>query len=593
MEFDPLTKLNKLLLNQLDTFEVLSECQKFRLELSDSMDFSCQKYLLQKFLLMEILKNKNIVERSYYENLLESTVKFLKWKAEKVKGIPCSFAGCLFLGKHHRQYLQHLREIHPSQTTYCCNKRKCKRNFSSIDDILNHVKKDHNSEPSNVNLGAEPQSISSEACKCCMISCGQKPFSNIKELASHMNIKHSEEPRFCIFENCNQFFNPGSTSRHHFRIKHFQRRMQLVLKEENRIRNVTSIVIDDDTNPSEMEEIHQTAAVIDESYEDEWEDLDDQSDGGDSSTKNDEIFFMMAYCDFLNRLTSFKFIPLTSVRSIATEYIAIAKKSALQKETVLRSSLLKCSNLTPEEREHIVSEVTENDLFLKAQESLLSDHKRSKFISENFNVVNPLEIILNPDEVKMGLPKDCIHYIPIRESLKVLLEDKTFNKAFEEHRNVDKKSGLEDIKDGLAFKENEFFKENPNAFTLQVYSDALEVCNPLASGRLKHKIVQVFWSLCDIDRRHRSQTDKLQLGLVFKEKLLKRYSLDQIFKHLLDDLLILEDTGLALEKPVERTVKAGLIAYVADNLEVRVFKFCTYFKKNKVSVSVGEGAGCS
>jgi hypothetical protein len=50
------------------------------------MDFYCQKYLLQKSLLLEILKIKDLEKKSWYEKLLESTLKFFKWKAEKVKG---------------------------------------------------------------------------------------------------------------------------------------------------------------------------------------------------------------------------------------------------------------------------------------------------------------------------------------------------------------------------------------------------------------------------------------------------------------------------------------------------------------------------
>ena len=54
--YDPVAKLNKLLQNKLDTFEVLSECQKLKIEIVEYMDFSCQKYLLQKSLILEILK---------------------------------------------------------------------------------------------------------------------------------------------------------------------------------------------------------------------------------------------------------------------------------------------------------------------------------------------------------------------------------------------------------------------------------------------------------------------------------------------------------------------------------------------------------
>ena len=107
-----------------------------------------------------------------------------------------------------------------------------------------------------------------------------------------------------------------------------------------------------------------------------------------------------------------------------------------------------------------------------------------------------------------------------------------------------------------------------------VYSDAVELTNPLGSGRLKHKIVQVFWSLCDLPKLHRSQIDKIQLGLVFKEKLLKKYSISKVFKRLIEDLQTLEDSGILVEKPVERTVKAGLLVYSADNLEAHTIGPC-------------------
>ena len=135
----------------------------------------------------------------------------------------------------------------------------------------------------------------------------------------------------------------------------------------------------------------------------------------------------------------------------------------------------------------------------------------------------------------------------------------------------DKRTTLRDVKDGGAFKENAYFQENPDAYSILLYSDAVELTNPLGAGRLKHKVVQVFWCLLDIPKQHRSQVDKLQLGLVFKEKLLKKYSLQQLFSRFVADLKILESIGIEVEKPVRRTIKAGILAYAADNLEVREF----------------------
>ena len=67
---------------------------------------------------------------------------------------------------------------------------------------------------------------------------------------------------------------------------------------------------------------------------------------------------------------------------------------------------------------------------------------------------------------------------------------------------------------------------------------------------------------------HRSQIVKLQLCLVFKEKYLKKYGYQMIFGRLLDDLCLLEEEGILVYKPFQRTVKAGLLLYSADNLEV-------------------------
>ena len=78
----------------------------------------------------------------------------------------------------------------------------------------------------------------------------------------------------------------------------------------------------------------------------------------------------------------------------------------------------------------------------------------------------------------------------------------------------------------------------------------------MGSGRLKHKIVQVFWAVADLPRRHRSKIDKLQLGLDLKK--------------LIDDLKFLENTGIMLDKPRQRTVKAGVLPYSADNLEASI-----------------------
>ena len=169
-------------------------------------------------------------------------------------------------------------------------------------------------------------------------------------------------------------------------------------------------------------------------------------------------------------------------------------------------------------------------------------------------------------EVKEGRPKDSFHYIPILESLKILVEDETFQRNLTPHE--DGSELLRDVKDGFVYRNSEFFTQNPEALCLLLYSDAVEVTNPLSFGKGKHKIVQLYWQVADIARFQRSNVNRIQLGLVFKEKLLRKYSFSQIASNFIGDLLVLEQEGVEVETPFKRSVKAGVLLYSGDNLGI-------------------------
>ena len=104
--------------------------------------------------------------------------------------------------------------------------------------------------------------------------------------------------------------------------------------------------------------------------------------------------------------------------------------------------------------------------------------------------------------------------------MKLLVEDRTFIEMMDREREKDKpdKDTLRDIKDGAVYQSIDYFRRNPDALVCLIYSDAVELTNPLGSGRGKHKIVQIFWTLADIPRYQRSKIDRIQLALVVKEK---------------------------------------------------------------------------
>ena len=568
----------KLIRNRIDLFEVLNEGEKFRIDFSSASDFSTKKYLLQKAIILELIKVTNGPEKRRHEVMLVSTEKMLKLRYSKhSRGYLCTFLGCLFRGQRHRSYVNHCQTVHPTSRNFrCMFKHLCQRSFPSINDLREHVKTAHYSmgeHSDKISAGVE---VILNPCKCSMLSCGEKLLDSTKALATHMNTFHVGEPRICIFRNCEVKFKANSVSRNHYRLKHFK-------SDQTELKNVHlchATGSDKRVEEHVIEEADNLVNVIlpsdmvneDMENEDGMENEDDRSDDStanqDENKEDNESFFTMAYADFLNRLINKKFIPVTSVREIAAEYLNQSHQSADAREKVLRNSLNKIPNITKDQIDEIVRE-NQEDPFVRAQEELSTPSKLTKFLEKNFKLVKPVEIILNKEDVKNGAPKEVAHYVPILEAFKVLVEDASFNNALEMERNEVRVEDeiIKDVKDGKAFKTSKYFSENPEAFALMLYSDAVELTNPLASGKGKHKIVQLFWQVCDVPRYQRSSVDRLQLGLVFKEKLLKKHSYSKIFQCLVNDLMVLEKDGIEVQEPVERRVKAGVLLYCGDNLE--------------------------
>ena len=563
----------KIVRNEIDHFELIAGCGKFQLNFQPSDDFAFKKNQLKQAVLGEILKSQNlsIDEKRMYGEMMEATGKLLKFRSSPVKGFPCSLVGCLFRGPRHRDYVKHLEKTHSTSTPFQCQvDHECIRNFDSISDLKIHVRFDHGrgkfsqTKPLESASGVELQ----DPVKCNMLSCGGEIFSKTTELTSHMNIRHKLEFRSCIFKDCDAKFNPNAATRNHFRQKHYIQN-KVALKSVHLIEEVFQTPSLEGNGQGEVDNVEVADGMWDDDISSEGEDGNGEDENIESCQEEskDYDYFLMAYADFINRLITYKFIPVTSVKAIASEFLSQSRRSCEGREAVFRKSLSKIPSLTNAQIEQIVLE-NADDPFIKAQEELSSEFKRNKFMEENFKFVKPLEIVLNKDEVKHGARKDVVHYVPLIEALKVLVEDESYNKMITmAEDDIHKEDVLKDVRDGIAYKQNPYFRENPDALAIMMYSDAVELCNPLSSGKGKHKIVQLFWTLCEIPRHQRSAIDKIQLGLVFKEKLLKKYTQGQIFKSLLADLKTLETVGVQVTEPFERRVKAALYLYSGDNLE--------------------------
>jgi hypothetical protein len=98
------------------------------------------------------------------------------------------------------------------------------------------------------------------------------------------------------------------------------------------------------------------------------------------------------------------------------------------------------------------------------------------------------------------------HYsydVSLEDSLTQLLNNEA---VLQEVRNkrTRQDGSMWDYSDGSQFKEHLLYKDHPEALQIHLYFDELEVCNPLGSRALKHKLGLFYYTLGNIRPELRS-----------------------------------------------------------------------------------------
>lgn len=111
--------------------------------------------------------------------------------------------------------------------------------------------------------------------------------------------------------------------------------------------------------------------------------------------------------------------------------------------------------------------------------------------------IAPVEVKLPPNSE--GAIR-TFQYIPVTELVTAIASEPGFSG---EARSKDNTDVLRDIKDGDAYRSNPFFQENPDALGIILYSDEVEICNPLGAAKGVHKILNIYMTLAEIPKHDR------------------------------------------------------------------------------------------
>jgi hypothetical protein len=157
--------------------------------------------------------------------------------------------------------------------------------------------------------------------------------------------------------------------------------------------------------------------------------------------------------------------------------------------------------MTDAEKRLLLQDLEENPI-LELQEEFSSCHKINKVVKTDpaFKYLEPQEhrVIVNPKTCSEQQKEFSFVYVSVPETLKNVVESLGAKAA-----PLNRDHMLRDVKDGLKYKTNNFFKKHPEAYTLMFYSDTIEITNPLGAKKGVYKIVNVYWTIAEIPKQLR------------------------------------------------------------------------------------------
>ena len=189
-----------------------------------------------------------------------------------------------------------------------------------------------------------------------------------------------------------------------------------------------------------------------------------------------EEVFMRALANTFNTWMNISGVAYSTVNMIMKEvFNSYDRGMEFIREKILAK--LRKTSVNLDEVENALSEMEKDNIFEKAKSELLSEFKRKNYILSNFPDVQPITVKLN--DTAEG-KKETYQYVPIEQSLKILLEDETYLKQKIDDPYYHEENIFKDSRDGTMFRSNPFFKRNPEAIPLVVFQDELEVGNDSA-----------------------------------------------------------------------------------------------------------------
>ena len=550
---------NKCLFQQISLHELETELNRRNVKFSptDTVQILISRVKLDILIKSDVLP----AVRGTLEREISAFTKLLKHKTYK-----CCLAGCKFEADLHPSYVKHL-EVHGTLSQkIVCQLKGCERELSNLAMLRTHIKTCHRkTRIGSVSVNQHQLVTQLVHIRCSLVSCQHQTVTSVADLKTHLKSHYRDKHEMvsCPFAGCNFESDVTGTWKSHFHRKHSSQQVE-DLKAELVIGNEPMRAESDASSPFETSALHSNSLVpTSEDMEDASDDYaeDEEYITAGENDFDDEIFLKSLAIVF-NTWANVVGIPYSTVQKIIGEVFRSYDMGVEVTKQRIRKLLLE-EDLEISQVNEILRKVGQDDPFLKAKKQLENESKRLNFVKEAFEHTPPTTVRLNPTHE----PKpETYQYVSLKRSLKQMLEDESFinQKTYDPYFAED--DVVKDIRDGKYFRENKFFNDHPDAIPILLFQDELEVCNPIGSAKSKHKFNATYYTVLDIQSAYRTRVKSIQLVSLVSSKLWKKYGNRKCNAELLADLLELESSGVKIEVPEVKIVKAGLCYFVGDNL---------------------------
>lgn len=158
------------------------------------------------------------------------------------------------------------------------------------------------------------------------------------------------------------------------------------------------------------------------------------------------------------------------------------------------------------------------------------------------------------------------HYVPLVKSLEQFLSHTRVLSMVEESPQMCREGYFYDIIDGSLLKSHPLFSEKPNTLQIILYTDEIEICNPLGSVATKHKLLMVYYTLGNINPKYRSKLAAIRLLAIARSADLRQPGVDVILNRIKDDLDVLY-SGVEIQTiNGEKTIHGAVVSLCGDTL---------------------------